>query len=61
VIVGYQGHQVRARAALARNMAQVAEVVTVSGPDFIQDLEPIRRMGGAQPQPDVELLALMTK
>jgi len=59
VFVGYQRHQAQERVALARSMAQVAEVVSASGPDFMQDLEPIRRMGGAQPQPDLEILALM--
>lgn len=59
VLVGYEHHQAQEHAALVRRMAEVAGIASASGPDFMQDLEPIRRMGGAQPQADVEILALM--
>jgi hypothetical protein len=60
VFLGYERHQAQQRAALARSMAEVAEVVSASGPDFMQDMEPIRRLGNTQPQPDLEILALMS-
>jgi hypothetical protein len=59
VFLSYERHQAQEHVALARSMAEVAGVVSASGPDFMQDLEPIRRLGNAQPQPDLEILALM--
>jgi anti-sigma factor RsiW len=57
--LGYHQHQNNTRAALARNVVQISDAVSASDPELMQDFEPIRQLGEAQPKADIELIALM--
>lgn len=57
--LGYNQHQKNARAQFARNVVQLTDAVSASDPELMQDFEPIRQMGEAQPKADLELIALM--
>jgi hypothetical protein len=57
--LGYHQHQIKTRAAFAQNVVQLTGVVSASDPELMQDFEPIRQMGEAQPKADIELIALM--
>jgi len=48
----------RARATMAGDMAQIAEIVSASDPSVMENFEAIRRLGEPRPQADTELLAM---
>ena len=58
-VFAYDRHQSNTRAAVARDVAEISELVSATNPDLMEDFEPIRRLGDAQPKADMELLALM--
>jgi hypothetical protein len=52
-------HQMTARAAMARDVAQLGAALLVSAPELSQNLNTIRRLDGSAPKADTELLTLM--
>ena len=57
-VVMYERHELKARAEMARNVAEITEIVSASNPELLKDFEPIRRLSDPEPKADVELLAL---
>jgi hypothetical protein len=57
-LFAYDQHEAKARATMARNVAELSEIVSASNPEILQDFEPIRRLSDPEPKADVELLAL---
>jgi hypothetical protein len=54
----YEQHQLKTRAAMAKSVAEITEIVSASNPELLEDFEPIRRLSDPAPKADVELLAL---
>lgn len=54
----YEEHQLKTRAAMAKSVAQLTEMVSASNPELLKDFEPIRRLSDPEPKADTELLAL---
>lgn len=54
----YEQHQLKTRAAMAKSVAEITEIVSASNPELLQDFEPIRRLSDPEPKADTELLAL---
>ncbi len=57
-VFAYEQHQLKTRTVMARNVAELTEMVSASNPELLEDFEPIRRLSDPEPKPDVELLAL---
>jgi hypothetical protein len=57
--VGYHHHRSNERALMAAQVAGLAEAVSASGPDVIENFNPIWRLGDAPPEADTKLIALM--
>jgi anti-sigma factor RsiW len=58
ISIGYSRHEANVRVALARNVMQLSAAVSAD-PQLVEDFEPIRQLGSAEPKADLELLALM--
>jgi len=58
VLLGYHQHQVRAREAMARRVADLARAVSAS-PELLANYDHIRRLGDTPPKADTDLLALL--
>ncbi len=58
-IFAYDRHLTNSRAEVARDVAELSELVSATNPDLMKDFESIRRLGDAQPKADTELLFLM--
>ena len=57
-VAGWRLHEVKARAEQARNLAGLASVISAN-PEVMANYEPIRRLGGNEVTPDIELIALL--
>lgn len=58
VLIGYHEHQIRAREAMARRVADLARAVSAS-PELLANYDHIRRLGDTPPKADTNLLALL--
>ena len=58
-IAGWHHHQKTARAAMARDVAQLGAALVVSAPELSQNLDSVRRLDNSAPKADTDLLALM--
>ena len=58
VLLGYHEHQIRAREAMARRVADLARAVSAS-PELLANYDHIRRLGDTPPRADTNLLALL--
>ena len=58
-LAGWHQHQKTARAAMARDVAQLGAALVVSAPELSQNLDTVRRLDNSAPKADTDLLALM--
>ena len=58
VLLGYHQHQIKAREAMARRVADLARAVSAS-PELLANYDHIRRLGDTPPRADTNLLALL--
>jgi len=58
VLLGYHEHQIKAREAMARRVADLARAVSAS-PELLANYDHIRRLGDTPPRADTNLLALL--
>jgi len=58
-VFAYEQHETKARVMMAKNVAELTEIVSASNPELLEDFEPIRRLSDPEPKPDAELLALL--
>lgn len=58
---GYHQHQTNVRGEMAKGLAVLANVATLSDPAVLQDFEAIERLGKSAPGVDDELYALLQK
>jgi hypothetical protein len=57
--MAWRHHEENARAAMARDVAQLSDALAASPPELAQNFESIRRLGDSTPKADTDLLALM--
>ena len=58
-LASWHVHKVNARAAMARDVAELGAVLVDSAPELSQNLDTIRRLDDSAPKADTDLLALM--
>ena len=60
-VFAYEQHQLKTRAAMARNVAELTEMVSASNPELLEDFEPIRRLSDPEPKADVGIACLILR